>query len=484
MIRQFKDGMGVPHLFQSDLRKFRVIVPPIDEQRSIAEFLDREITMLDHLIDQKRRLRELIEHSRRAVIAAAVTRGVRDVPLKSSGIEWFGDIPRHWTINRLGRLSEEINDINHEMPVAVAGGIPFLSAKDLKDDGSLNFTEDVKLISREDLSDSPRKIVPKRDDIVYSRYGACLGKARLVETDLEFLVSYSCVIIRLRKEIADPKFFTYLLDSDLVLNEARFRTQGIAVPDLGNKMIAKFAVPVPPIEEQQEIAARLDKEVLELRRTSDTIRLGIERLREFRAALISAAVTGQIDVRNYRPQEAAAACHRSQRESLRVRDRAPPGQRAGYTKAEQGHFHQERAIDPTQFIPFLKDTQKKTWERLEKLLAERTEETVLDDLTKAMDSRGSLDVLRHGFKCYGEAVKAAYFKPATRMNPDDLALYQENRLTVVRQLLFKATSSQALDLTLCLNGIPVVTAELKNPMTGQNVQNAMYQYRNDRDPND
>jgi type I restriction enzyme R subunit len=157
---------------------------------------------------------------------------------------------------------------------------------------------------------------------------------------------------------------------------------------------------------------------------------------------------------------------------------------AGYTKAEQGYFHQERALDPTQFIPFLKDTQKNTWERLEKLLADRTEETVLDDLTKAMDSRGSLDVLRHGFKCYGEPVKVAYFKPATRMNPDDLALYQKNRLTVVRQLMFKATSSQALDLTLCLNGIPIITAELKNPMTGQDVQNAMYQYRNDRDPND
>jgi type I restriction enzyme R subunit len=157
---------------------------------------------------------------------------------------------------------------------------------------------------------------------------------------------------------------------------------------------------------------------------------------------------------------------------------------AGYVKAEQGWFHQERALDPTQFIPFVLETQPKTWERLKKLLAEGTEETLLDDLAKAMDTRGALDVLRHGFKCYGEPVKAAYFKPATHMNPDDLALYQKNRLTVVRQLLFKATSSQALDLTLCLNGIPVVTAELKNPMTGQDVQSAMYQYRNDRDPND
>ncbi len=157
---------------------------------------------------------------------------------------------------------------------------------------------------------------------------------------------------------------------------------------------------------------------------------------------------------------------------------------ARYAKAEQASFDQQRALDATQFIPFLKDTQPKTWEKLEKLLGPRTEETVLDNLTKAMDSRGSLDVLRHGFKCYGEPVKIAYFKPATRMNPDDLVLYAKNRLTVVRQLLFKATSTQALDVTLCLNGIPVITAELKNPMTGQNVKNAIIQYQTDRDPND
>lgn len=157
---------------------------------------------------------------------------------------------------------------------------------------------------------------------------------------------------------------------------------------------------------------------------------------------------------------------------------------AGYKKAEQAYFDQDRSLDPTQFIPFLKDTQPKTWEKLEKLLGKRTEETVLDDLVKAMDSRGSLDVLRHGFKCYGEPIKVAYFRPATRMNPDDLALYEKNRLTVVRQLLFKPTSTQALDLTICLNGIPIVTAELKNPVTGQNVNNAIWQYRTDRDPND
>jgi type I restriction enzyme S subunit len=194
------------------------------------------------------------------------------------------------------------------MPDAVEDGVPFLSAKDLKDDGSLNFSEDVKLISREAFARLGAKITPKRGDIVYSRYGACLGKARLVETDQEFLVSYSCVIIRLRKDVADPKFFAYLLDSDLVLTDARLRTQGIAVPDLGNKMIAKFAVPVPPLDEQREIAAWLDEKVSGLRSLSDTIASAIRKVQELRGALISAAVTGQIDVRTYRPQEAAVLC--------------------------------------------------------------------------------------------------------------------------------------------------------------------------------
>ena len=157
---------------------------------------------------------------------------------------------------------------------------------------------------------------------------------------------------------------------------------------------------------------------------------------------------------------------------------------AGYAKAEQGLFDQERALDATQFVPFVKDTQPDTWKKLEKLLGSRTEEVLVEDLCKAMDSRGCLDVIRHGFKCYGEPVKVAYFAPAHGMNPEVAALYAKNRLTIVRQLLFKATSTKALDLTICLNGIPIITAELKNPMTGQTVQDAIWQYRYDRDPND
>ena len=88
---------------------------------------------------------------------------------------------------------------------------------------------------------------------------------------------------------------------------------------------------------------------------------------------------------------------------------------SGYAKAEQGLFDQERALDATQFVPFVKETQRDTWKKLEKLLGSRTEEVLVDDLCKAMDSRGCLDVIRHGFKCYGEPVKVAYFAPAHRV---------------------------------------------------------------------
>lgn len=158
--------------------------------------------------------------------------------------------------------------------------------------------------------------------------------------------------------------------------------------------------------------------------------------------------------------------------------------KAGYSKTEQAHFVQERALDTTQLIPFIQETQRETWDALVKLHGKGTETVILDDLCTAMDSRGSLDVLRHGFKCYGKIIRIAYFAPAHGMNPETQKLYAANRLTVTRQLLFKPTSSKSLDVVLSLNGIPVATAELKNPMTGQTVENAKYQYRNDRDPNE
>ena len=100
-----------------------------------------------------------------------------------------------------------------------------------------------------------------------------------------------------------------------------------------------------------------------------------------------------------------------------------------------------------------------------------------------MDANGALATLRHGFKCYGRTLRAAYFKAAHELNPELESRYAANRLGLTRQLHFSPRSAQkSLDVTLSLNGIPVVTLELKNPLTGQQVEDAVRQYQQDRDP--
>ena len=109
-------------------------------------------------------------------------------------------------------------------------------------------------------------------------------------------------------------------------------------------------------------------------------------------------------------------------------------------------------------------------------------EQVLTDLCKWMDAEGALATLRHGFKCYGRTLRIAFFKAAHELNPELEARYAANRLGLTRQLRFSPRSEQSLDVTLSLNGIPIVTLELKNPLTGQTVEDAREQYRQDRDP--
>jgi len=157
---------------------------------------------------------------------------------------------------------------------------------------------------------------------------------------------------------------------------------------------------------------------------------------------------------------------------------------AGYKQGDPANFDLERGIDPVVFLEFVRESQPTTWQALEQLYGGDTSTLILDDLCKALDGkRGSLGVLRHGFKCFGKQIDAAYFAPAHGMNPDNQRLYAANRLTVTRQLHYSEREpTKSLDVVLALNGIPVATAELKNPLTGQTVVHARHQYMNDRDP--
>jgi len=155
---------------------------------------------------------------------------------------------------------------------------------------------------------------------------------------------------------------------------------------------------------------------------------------------------------------------------------------SGYTTADRDGFNRVRAIFPEIVLSFIRETQPNEWKKLEALHGERTGEQIIGDLCKWMDTYGSLTTLRHGFKCYGRTLRVAFFKAAHRLNPELEERYRANRVGITRQLYFSSRSDKSIDVTLSLNGIPIATAELKNPLTGQTVDDAMQQYRQDRDP--
>jgi type I restriction enzyme, R subunit len=168
----------------------------------------------------------------------------------------------------------------------------------------------------------------------------------------------------------------------------------------------------------------------------------------------------------------------------------------GYTRLSPKQFDLDRALFPEAALQFIQQTQPQEWQRLQQLHGDQTANQILSDLCKWLDTYGSLQVLRHGFKCYGRTLQIATFKAAHSLNPTLETHYQTNQLSITRQLRYRkpAKKSQAtyspnpknniIDLTLSLNGIPLLTLELKNPLTGQTAEDAKTQYRKDRDPHE
>lgn len=156
--------------------------------------------------------------------------------------------------------------------------------------------------------------------------------------------------------------------------------------------------------------------------------------------------------------------------------------RDGYQPVDGKGFDRDRAIFPEEALAFIRTTQPQLWGKLEALHGEQTGARVLEALCKWLDTHGTLATLRHGFKCFGKTLRIAYFRPAHGLNPELEARYQANRVGLTRQLHFSPRSEQSLDVVLSVNGLPVVTLELKNPLTGQSVQHAIKQYRQVRDP--
>ena len=153
-----------------------------------------------------------------------------------------------------------------------------------------------------------------------------------------------------------------------------------------------------------------------------------------------------------------------------------------YRSLQSADYDKPLCLIPNEVLQFIKDTQPDVYQRLERQYGADTSQKLLDRLSKQIASRGVLDVLRKGIRDRGCHFHLTYFRPSSGMNPDHQRLYAQNRFSLIRQLHYSQRNENSLDMTLFLNGLPLVTMELKNSLTGQTVTDAEKQYRTDRDP--
>jgi len=286
-------GAKMPRASWDFIGNFPVLLPPENEQRAIAAFLDRETGRIDALIKKKERQIELLQEKRAAVISHAVTKGLNpNVKMKDSGIQWLGKIPEHWEVKRL-KLLGSIRYGLGEPPEYVEDGLPFVRATDINH-GKI----DLELVKKVRPKDIPwdRRPQLQTDEILVVRSGAYTGDSAIVTKDVAGCIAGYDMVLTVRT--AHPAFVAWVLLSKYVLQgQIHLERLRAAQPHLNAEELGSLMVLVPPAGEQRAIAAFLDRETVRIDTLIGKIRKSIDLLREYRAALITAAVTGKIDVR-------------------------------------------------------------------------------------------------------------------------------------------------------------------------------------------
>ena len=265
-------------------------LPPLNTQQRIAQFLDEKTAQIDGLIEKKRALLDRLAEKRQALITRAVTKGLNpDVPMKPSGIDWLGDIPEHWDVKRLSFVARVI-DCKHRTPEYIDDGVPLVSTTEIKP-----FTIDYstkRKVSEEELSlmsEGGRDL--RHGDIIYSR-NASVGSAALIRDDRRLCLGQDLCIIRSRS--VHPEYMEYFLNSGGCLEQLNRELVGATFKRVNVDVIKKYFSLFPPFDEQQVIVSWLNERLEDEFGNAERVNRSLELLQEYRSALITAAVTGQI----------------------------------------------------------------------------------------------------------------------------------------------------------------------------------------------
>ncbi len=296
-------GATMKRISRSKLGNIKVIVPPLKEQEVIAAYLDDVTGKVDALIAEKQTQVEDLRAYRNSIITETVTHGLNpDAPLRHSGIDWLGDIPQHWEMSALKYLTSKIGSgitPRGGSEVYLDKGVLFIRSQNVYPDGL--HLDDPKYIS-ESIDESMSNTRVYTGDILLNITGASIGRCCVYTMTESANVNQHVCIIRPLCNLIKNQFLSYVLNSKIGQDQiALFQTGGNR-EGLNFEQLKNFAIPLPPRSEQQAIAEFLDDKTEKIDALIDELNKQLDELAEYRQAVISEAVTGKVDVRDYRPQ--------------------------------------------------------------------------------------------------------------------------------------------------------------------------------------
>ena len=295
-INIIKTGTTIQHLYQETFGNFQFLLPKIDEQKQISDFLDSQTKLIDSQIGSNQKLVTLLQEKRQSTINHAVTKGLDpNAPMKDSGIEWIGEIPEQWNIFKLKHLGKSITGLTYQ-PEDVAEnqtkGILVLRASNIQN-RSLSLEDTVYV----DVPLNDELLTKEGDILICSRSGSrdLIGKNLTISKDLSGC-TFGAFMTVFRSCFSE--FISKVMNSSIFTNQSGlFNTSTINQLTLG--VLNNFVIPFPiDINEQKQISDFLDKQTTKIDSLISKTQTQITKLKEFRQSLISAAVTGKIDVSN------------------------------------------------------------------------------------------------------------------------------------------------------------------------------------------
>ena len=287
----------------SEFSSLELALPSVTEQHHIANFLDHETAKIDTLVKKQQQLIKLLKEKRHAVISHAVTKGLNpDAPMRDSGVEWLGEVPEHWNVIPLKHVCSLLKDGTHLPPPRIDSGVPLLSVRNIIN-GRFVFRDDDSNISEADYQNLCKSFIPQAGDVLLAIVGGTIGKVAIIEEMTKFHIQRSVAIFRARNSILNYESLANIISSSnfqsLLWENVGFSAQ----PGIYLGALANFRLPVPTLKEQDNINhyIALNSKRIDAMISKSTI--AVKLLKERRTALISAAVTGKIDVRNWQAPE-------------------------------------------------------------------------------------------------------------------------------------------------------------------------------------